>query len=570
MPEAERPRPSDTNTLFGSDAVADVLRALDIAFIALNPGASYRGLHDSLVNHLGNVRPQLLMCLHENHAVALAHGYAKVTGRAMAVALHSNVGLMNGSMGIFNAWCDRMPILVIGATGPVDAAKRRPWIDWIHTARDQGALVRHYVKWDDQPASPAAAREAIQRATWLANTTPKAPVYINLDAGMQEEALAEPLPAVDPARFMPAARPGVSREMAEQAAAMLTGARAPLILMGRVKREAASWRARVALAEALGARVVTDGKLGAAFPTDHPLHVGTEGKAAVAAVRDADVVLSLDWVDLAGMLGMAFRGAAVTAKVVHASMDHQIHNGWSMDHQGLPIVDLLLPAEVDDVVGALLDALPQSTAPPDYPMPEPPPAFVADGTPITVPRLARALRTALGGRETALFRVPGGWDEAEWPLHGPEDYFGSIGGAGLGGTPGIAIGGALALKVSGSSRLPVAVNGDGDFLMGATALWTAAHYRIPLLYVIANNRSYFGDERHQAQVATARGRNVENKHIGLRIDDPEIDIAKLAEAQGVVGLGPVTRDRDLLPMFEQAIAEVERGRCVVVDVHTTP
>lgn len=158
---------------FGSDVIADALRALDIPYIALNPGASYRGLHDSLVNYLGNTAPQMLLCLHEEAAVAIAHGYAKVTGKAMAACVHSNVGLMHGTMAVFNAWCDRMPLLLLGATGPVDAAKRRPWIDWIHTARDQGALVRGYTKWDDQPASPAAAREALLRGAWIANTAPR-------------------------------------------------------------------------------------------------------------------------------------------------------------------------------------------------------------------------------------------------------------------------------------------------------------------------------------------------------------------------------------------------------------
>src|SRR6202165_47347 len=200
----ERPSPAGTNAPgFGSDVVAETLRDLDIPYIALNPGASYRGLHDSLVNYLGNAAPQMLLCLHEEAAIAIAHGYAKVPGRAMAAAVHSNVGLMHGTMAIFNAWCDRMPMVILGATGPVDATKRRPWIEWIHTARDQGALVRGYTKWDDQPASPTAAREAILRAAWIANTEPCGPTYVNLDAGMQEKKLAEPVPPIDAQRFMP-------------------------------------------------------------------------------------------------------------------------------------------------------------------------------------------------------------------------------------------------------------------------------------------------------------------------------------------------------------------------------
>jgi thiamine pyrophosphate-dependent acetolactate synthase large subunit-like protein len=209
--EQPLPLPSG-NALFGSDVAAETLRALEIPFIALNPGSSYRGLHDSLVNHLGNVQPQMLLCLHEEHAVAIAHGYAKVTGRPMAAAVHSNVGLMHATMAIFNAWCDRMPVLVLGATGPVDAPKRRPWIDWIHTARDQGALIRAYTKWDDQPASAEAAREALLRACWLARSAPMGPVYINLDAGMQETPLADPLTPIATSRFVPdvacAAPPG--------------------------------------------------------------------------------------------------------------------------------------------------------------------------------------------------------------------------------------------------------------------------------------------------------------------------------------------------------------------------
>src|SRR6202050_479102 len=200
----ERPRPAGVNApAFGSDVVAETLRALDIPYIALTPGASYRGLHDSIVNYLGNSSPQMLLCLHEEAAVAIAHGYAKVTGKAMATAVHSNVGLMHASMAMFTAWCDRMPVVVLGATGPVDAVKRRPWIDWIHTARDQGALVREYTKWDDQPSSPAAAREAILRGTWIANTAPQGPVYINFDAELQEMKVSDQLPAIDVARYMP-------------------------------------------------------------------------------------------------------------------------------------------------------------------------------------------------------------------------------------------------------------------------------------------------------------------------------------------------------------------------------
>ena len=117
---------------FGSDLVAYALREQGFPYISLNPGASFRALHDSMVNFLGNETPEIITCMHEEHAIGIAQGYAKITDTAMPVAVHSNVGLMHATMGIFNAWCDRTPMLVIGATGPLDAVKRRPWIEWIH------------------------------------------------------------------------------------------------------------------------------------------------------------------------------------------------------------------------------------------------------------------------------------------------------------------------------------------------------------------------------------------------------------------------------------------------------
>ena len=566
----ERPVPSGGNAAaFGSDVAAAALRALDIPFIALNPGASYRGLHDSLVNYLGNERPQLLLCLHEESAVAIAHGYAKVTGRAMAAAVHSNVGLMHASMAIFNAWCDRMPVLVLGATGPVDAVKRRPWIDWIHTARDQGALVRGYSKWDDQPASPVAAREAILRAGWIANTAPKGPVYVVLDAEMQESKLAEPLAPIDSARFLPEAASAAPAEAIAKAAALLKSAKRPVIMAGRVSRNLDAWNARVALAERIGARVVTDLKVGAAFPTDHPLHAGAPGTIApepeaADALRAADVILSLDWVDLAGTLKST---GSITAKIVQVSLDHHLHNGWSMDYQGLPAVDVFLASEPDLAVPVLLQAIgahkPQA-APAARPPAAPKPAEEA----LTGDQLALALRQALGKRQTSLTHVTLGWNGALWPFRHPLDFLGGDGGGGVGGGPGISVGAALALK--GTGRLPVAVCGDGDFLMGVTALWTAAHYRIPLLLAVANNRSFFNDELHQERVARMRNRPVENRWIGQRISDPDIDLAGLARAQGALGFGPVTKTGDLAAVFAEAIAAVENGAVAVVDVLVEP
>jgi thiamine pyrophosphate-dependent acetolactate synthase large subunit-like protein len=562
----DRPVAAGVNAAgFGSDVIADALHALDVPYIALNPGASYRGLHDSIVNYLGNSHPQMLLCLHEEAAIAIAHGYAKVTGKAMAACVHSNVGLMHATMAIFNAWCDRMPMVILGATGPNDAAKRRPWIEWIHTSRDQGALVRGYTKWDDQPGSPVAARESILRANWIANTAPRGPTYVNLDVEIQEMKLAEPVAPIDTARFMPTVTSAADPEAINAAAKLLKAAKNPVILAGRVSRDIEAWKTRIALAERLGARVVTDQKVAASFPTDHVLHAGAPGGTtidpiAAEAINNADVIVSLDWLDIVGTFKKC--GGKVAGKVVQMSVDHRLHNGWSMDYQGLPAVDVFIDCEPDAGVPPLLEALgpgasrPAATDKKEFPK--------LSGSKLTVDHMADALRRAVGDKPASLTHVSLSWNGASWPLRHPLDYLGADGGGGVGGGPGISVGCALALK--GTGRLPIAVCGDGDFLMGVTALWTAAHYHIPLLFVVANNRSFFNDELHQERVARIRNRPVENRWIGQRISEPDIDLASMARAQGAQGFGPVEKIEDLDAVFKQAIAAVEAGQVAVVDV----
>ena len=567
---AEAPVASpEQKEIWGSDAIAAVLRTLDIPFLALNPGASYRGLHDSIVNYLGNTRPQMLLCLHEESAVAIAQGYAKTSGTMMGAVVHSNVGLMHASMAIFNAWCDRIPMLILGATGPWDAAKRRPWIDWIHTASDQGALVRDYTKWDNQPASVPAAYEAILRAAQLANTAPRGPTYINLDAALQEAKIGAlpPLPDVTrhraPDPVLPAAH------LVDAAAKLLSGAKHPVILAGRASRSESAWKQRVALAEKLQARVLTDIKLGAAFPTDHPLHAAPPATFlspdTAKLLREADVVLALDWIDPAGVLKQAWGADPVGAKVIQVSPDAHLHRGWSMDYQGLPPVDLYMMCEPEAAVPLLLDAVkarPAPTSSKPAPLPAPAPDVVSIRT------LADALNAATKGMDVCITRLPLGWNGAYRHFRHPLDYIGSEGGGGVGAGPGITVGAALALK--GSGRLAVAIMGDGDFLMGATALWTATHYGIPCLILLANNRSFFNDELHQERVARERSRPVENRWIGQRISGPDIDLAMMARAQGAEGIGPITKAAELRSAIEKGIQAVRGGAVCVVDVRVAP
>ena len=567
-------RSEPSETIWASDAIADMLRAMDIPFVLLNPGASFRGLHDSIVNHLGNEKPQMMVVLHEEHAVAIAHGYAKVTGKPLIAILHSNVGLMHGSMAIFDAWVDRVPVIVLGATGPVDANKRRPWIDWIHTAQDQAALVRHFIKWDCQPASIPSAQEALLRARQIATTAPQGPVYVCFDAALQESKLGERPALPDPARYLapPPARP--SDEVVAQAAGMLSKASRPVILMGRVSRSESAWAERIKLAETLNAEVLTDLRIGAAFPTDHALHAAPAGAFltpnAQAVLREADVVLSLDWLDLSGTLKQAWGDKAVGSKIIQVSVDHYSHNGWSMDHQGLPPVDLFLLCEPEPAVTLLNQHIKvrATAAPVKRPLPVVAPIQLVPGASgasnMTVTSLAATLKRAIGDQKTCLMRLPLSWSGEMWDFRHPLDFLGYDGGGGIGSGPGMSIGSALALK--GSDRLPVAVIGDGDYMMGVNALWTAANARIPMLVVVCNNRSFFNDEVHQERVARQRQRPIENRWIGQRISDPAPDLAMMARGQGLQGIGPVEDAAELERVLIEAIAAVKSGATVVVDV----
>ena len=565
------PSPSQQD-IWGSDAIAAMLRALDIPYLALNPGASYRGLHDSIVNYLGNTQPQMLLCLHEESAVAIAHGFAKASGRMMGVVLHSNVGLMHGSMAIFNAWCDRVPMLILGATGPWDAAKRRPWIDWIHTSSDQGALVRDYTKWDNQPASVPAAYEALLRAVQIADTAPRGPTYVNLDAALQE-AKVGPLPALpDVSRFSAPPPVQPAKEVVQHAAQLLSTAKNPVILAGRVSRSEAGWKARIALAEKLQARVFTDIKTPAAFPTDHPLHAAPPAtfpdEASKKVLKEADVVLSLDWVDTMGMLKAAWGDAPIGSKVIRVSADAHSHRGWSMDYQGLPPADVYMMCEPDVAVPMLVDAVRGRPAAvvtkKDSPSQE--------DQAVSIGALARVFNELTASMEVCISKLPLGWNGSYRHFRHPMDYLGADGGGGVGAGPGLTVGAALALRDSkqDSKRMVAGIMGDGDFLMGVTAVWTATHYKVPCLMVVANNRSFYNDELHQERVAKERGRPVENKWIGQRIDEPDIDLAAMGRAQGAVGIGPVKELSQLKPALEQAIAQVKKGAVCVVDVRVVP
>jgi len=564
---------------WASDVAAEMLRRLGIKYISLNPGASYRGLHDSIVNYLGNEDPQMLICLHEDHAVHVAQGYAKATGEPMACALHSNVGLMHGLMATFNAWCCRTPIIMMGATGPVDAPIRRPWIDWIHTAKDQGALLRNYTKWDDEPRSAEAIVETMYRANQMARSEPPGPVYVCLDAGLQESALDEEITIPDVSKYVLSDSPRASENAVAEVADLLMGAKSPVIMIGRSGRSQEAWDNRVKLAEATGAGVFTNLRNSAVFPSAHLLHVGRPAGGVNPAMREAvhgaDVILSLNWLDFGGTQRLLKRDGEIKGKIVHCSMEQSVHTGYGMELFELPAADINITADHDAFVAQLLAEIAGRGNASKWdgkrvgPEPEAyePIANRDAGGNIEPADIVTAVAEAQGDREICINRVASGGMGPAYEITGPLSYLGHDGGGGLASGPGTSVGAALAVK--GTGRLAVSVLGDGDFMQGNTALWTAAKYRIPMLVIISNNRSNFNDELHQETVAKDRDRPVENRWIGMRISEPDIDLARVAKSLGFEAQGPIEKMGDLLPAIEKGLQAVEEGKCHFIDVHVS-
>ncbi|MEL0294338.1 MAG: thiamine pyrophosphate-binding protein [Alphaproteobacteria bacterium] len=561
---------------FVSDVAAEMLRRLGIRYVVQNPGSSFAGLHDSLVNYLGNSDPTMMLAANEQVAVAIAHGYAKVTGEPMAVILHSNVGLMNGIMGVFNAWVDRVPVYILGASGPADAAQRTPWIHWIHNSKDQAAMIRHFIKWDDTPGSASALVESMLRANVLGQMVPRGPTYIAIDVALQQQALQAPFAMPDPARFQAPLPAAPSRSDIERAADILLAAKRPVIMAGRVSRDPDDWDRRVRLAELLGAHVVTDLKTAAAFPTEHALHVGIPGvhfrEPQKELLQQCDVILALDWIDLGGILKFVYGDEEVPAKVIHSQVDSYLHNGWSLEHHGLAPTDVPIQTDPDASVAALLSEIEQrigtGTSRPGWHGMETRvskslAAYDPDSE-IDIAAVAIALDAARENHDIVLGRAPLGWMPEHYPLRTPLDYLGFDGGAGVGSGPGNAVGHSLALQ--GTGKIAVSVIGDGDLLQGVTALWTAARYDVPAVLIVMNNRSNMNDELIQEKTAIARGRPPENAWVGQRFTDPEINIPEIARAQGVQAIGPVERVGDLPAAFARALKIAQSGLPVLVDV----
>lgn len=554
---------------FGSDSIANLIRSYGVPYLPMTPGASFRGLHDSIVNHLDNKDPELLICIHEEHAVAVAHGYAKVTGEPLIVALHSNVGLMHAAMAIYNAWCDRVPMLIIGATGPLDAEKRRPWIDWIHTSQDQGQVIRPYCKWDDQPISPDGALNAISRGMSITKTLPRAPVYINCDTILFEEEHEPSTDQLIDGTPDQTELPGLTEEQLERLKSAISSSKKIVILLGRLNRNQNNFDNRIRLAEGLSATVITDLRTGSTFPTDHDLHCPPDNlmpsEKSSDVIRNADLVLSFDWIDLGGLLRTTFKSPVANCPTFHFSLDQNLINGWSKDHCEPARNATTLLVDPNTAVNQLVDILDFAKNSPSAVQPKSRKETI--DVSLSMRSLASVSYSVLQSEQVTLIRTPISWRSEDWVFSDPLDHLGFDGGGGIGSGIGMAVGGALALKRS--NRLPVAILGDGDYLMGVSGLWTAVHHNIPVLIIVANNRSFFNDELHQERIAIARDRDVNNKGIGIRLDEPDVDLVSMATAQGCVGFGPIYTSDELRQELKLAVKQVKAGKVVVVDARVS-
>jgi acetolactate synthase-1/2/3 large subunit len=571
---------------WASDVVVDLLHAYDLPHAALNPGASFRGLHDSIVNY-GRNRPTMMLCQHEETAVQIAHGYAKASGKPMVAILHNLVGLLHANLAIYYAYIDRAPIFIVGATGPMDETRRRPRIDWIHTAQGQGEAVRAYTKWDYQPHTIDGVPEAFARAYGVMMTQPQGPVYVVLDAWLQEQklervvSLPPPSAAVVPTKLAP------DPNALARAAEMIAEAERPVIVAEYVGREPEGFHALVELAETGGIPVYDVGSR-LNFPGCHPLNVSLTKDA----FRDADLVVCLDardWEKPTTELVSTTRELTSVvppgAKWIDIGFGDLELSSWALDYQRLHHADLRIMADTTLAIPMLTEQLhDRIRRDPSYR------ARVLmraanvtastsarrqrwadqakedwDASPITLPRLASEVWNAIRGEDWVLTAgTLEEWTRKLWDFDRPYRHPGRS--LGTATQIGISLGVALAHREH--KRLVVDLQPDGDLMFDAGALWVAAKHRIPMLVVMYNNRAYYNDWEHQIRMAKLRGTPVERAHIGMDLSDPDPDFAGLARSMGWYGEGPIDAPDKIGPALQRAIARVKAGQPALVDTVT--
>jgi benzoylformate decarboxylase/acetolactate synthase-1/2/3 large subunit len=574
-----------TEPRYGSDVVVDLLNDWGIRYASLNPGSSFRGLHDSIVNH-GQNSPEIVLCPHEKIAVGLAHGYAKSSGELMAVIVHDLVGLLHGAMGIYYAYIDRAPVLVLGGAGPMDLGRRRPNIDWIHSANVQGNAVRDYTKWDDQPAAIGSIPESLVRALRVATSEPAGPVYVALDAALQEDDVPEGLVMPDLSRLRTPSRIGPDPEALGRMAEALVAAERPLIVPGYAGRDPAAFGQLVELAELLGVGVV-DTNVRLNFPNRHPLNV-----TGSQELERSDLVLFVDVKDMGKptqRLDSTTRQVVSRipreATVVDLGFNEVGISSWSHDFAQLHPADLQVTADTAVALPELLRRCREAVARENedragarrarrQQLGEVHDAVwegwrreadaAAGASPVSTARLAAEVWDAISDHDWVLTAgTASDWALRTWDFDRPYRHAGRS----LGTATQIGISLGVALAHRDASRLVVDLQPDGDLMFDLGALWVAAYHRIPLLVVMFNNRAYFNDWEHQERIARKRGTPVENAWIGMEIDRPAPDFAAAARAQGWHAEGPVEDPDKVGPAIQRAV-EIVGGdrRPALVDV----
>ena len=575
----------------GSDFMVDILKSLNIEYVCANPGSSFRGLHESLVNYGGNKNPELITCCHEEASVAMAHGYAKIEGKPLAVMLHGPVGLQHAAMAIYNAYCDRVPIVLLVGNA-LDATQRRPGVEWVHSAPDAAAMVRDFVKWDDIPISLTHFAESTVRGYKIAMTPPMMPVLIVADGDLQEhpmeahESLHLPkLPVMSPPQ-------GDSAAVAE-VARLLIAAQNPVLVADRAARTPAGMKLLVDLAEILQAPVVDQwGRLN--FPVRHPLNHTDNARALIA---NADVILGLELTDFWGAVH-AYRDQLVRTsrsiikpgtKLISITAGDLYAKGNMQDLQRYPEVDLAIQADAEATLPSLIEAVKRQLtadrknafadrgmklAAARQKLLEQARAAAAygwDASPISTARLCAELYGQIKNEDWSLASSPNfvsNWPLRLWDMTKSYQFIGGSGGYGEGYGAPSSTGAALANRKHG--RITVAIQNDGDLMYSNGVLWTAAHHRIPLLSVMHNNRAYHQEVMHVQRMAARHQRGVSQAGIGTTLTDPNIDYAKVAQGMGVYAEGPISDPKDLGPAIARALAVVKRGEPALVDVVTQP
>jgi acetolactate synthase-1/2/3 large subunit len=588
--DAPKPKPpaSYAKKAWQSDVIVDLIKHYGFPYIALNPGASYRGLHDSLVNYGGN-DPPLLLCQHEKIAVQIAHGYAKATGKPMAAIVHDVVGMLHATMGIYYAYLDRCPVFVIGATGPMDESRRRPFIDWIHTANVNGEQLRHYVKWDYQPASIEGVPDSFARAYAAMMTEPQGPIYMCYDAWLQEQPLEREIALPRASNSKVPVAMAADASALEQVAERLLAANYPVLMAEYVARHPSGFDDLVALAETAGAAVF-DVHARLNFPNRHPLNLSCHKEM----FGDADLILSLDTRDWEKSTHFVDRNErrvrpyySAHCEMIEIGFGEINLSKWSMDYTRMPACSLR-------VLGDTLTAIPTLTQICRERIARDPrlggrvaeraklvaaqhdALFAAwreqakqewDGVPITLPRLASEVWSAIKDEDWVLTaNTLQDWVYKLWDFDKPYRHAGQA--LGTGTQIGVSLGVALAHR--GAGRLVIDIQPDGDLLFDAGALWSAAKNKIPLLVVMYNNRAYYNDWEHQIAVARHRGTPVERAFIAQDIAGPDPDFAGMARSMGWYAEGPIERPAEVAPALRRAIAQVKAGTPALLDTVVRP